>query len=558
MSLRSYDLIIFGATGTIGKLITKYIHRHQLFPKWAILGRNHQKLSQLMNELVEMGGSYFPDILIADAQDIRNLRDIFLESRLLLNCLNPLSLYRDVIEACIMARCDYVDICPDVNFIQQSFLEFENEATKKGVTIMHGFDFEGAIPDLGVSLAKNISGNGACQLVESFLKVISPNGYTHRPLIDSIVSHSKNRLNINSMREKIEDKFQIPPIKHPGAKVSIKSAYFDERIGCFVTPSLGTETYLIPFSLREHCLRHHQTTQPQYHSYLASDTYLQVTGIAMHTAMLQSMSGYSLGRTLVRSFPEFLTEGVLSRRFPTQEQIESSSFEMTFISKGFMKTVATPYDSEIEDCGNPLAMKHERCMSEISDIETSSRFSRSGYVMTANRSIIDANVGAFPCTFLTRPRSRSRYILTEATMNTAIVKWIRVTGPDPYYGTTVILAARLIQFYLLHKRDQANLLNKTLPIGGVFTPSNVFHRLPTVFDFLSDYGIDFHISSDSLESDDEMQINSLQKSLLGLTKEAQKQEVVSVAAKKLDGDSNSMLEAESEFPGEQVAVKCDP
>jgi hypothetical protein len=351
MSLRSFDLIIFGATGNIGKLISKYIHRHQIFPKWAILGRNHQKLSQLMNELVEMGGTYFPDILLADAQEVRNLRDIFLESRLLLNCLNPLSLYRDVIEACVMARCDYVDICPDVNFMQQSFLEFEVEAAKKGVTIMHGFDFGRAVPDLGVFLARNISGNGACQLVESFLKVISPNDYTHRLLIDSIVSHSKNKSNINLTREKIEDKFRIPAIKHPGAKVAIKSTYFDERIGCFATPSFGTETYLIPLSLREHCLRNNQTTQPQYHSYLVSDNYLQVAGIAMHTAMLQSMSGYSLGRTLVRSFPEFLTEGALSRRLPTQEQIESSSFEMTFISKGLMKTVATPHDSEIDDGG---------------------------------------------------------------------------------------------------------------------------------------------------------------------------------------------------------------
>jgi hypothetical protein len=196
-------------------------------------------------------------------------------------------------------------------------------------------------------------------------------------------------------------------------------------------------------------------------------------------------------------------------------------------------------------------------LSGILDHETSSQFSRSGYVMTVDRSIIDANVGALPCTFLSRPRTRSRYILTEATMNTAIVKWIRVTGPDPYYGTTVILAARLIQFYLLHKREQASLVNKTLPIGGVFTPANVFHKLPTVYDFLSDYGIDFHITSQSLDRDDEVRPNSLQKSHVGLAKVAEKQEVLSVAATKLEGDSNFM-EAESEIPDNQVPAICDP
>lgn len=48
--------------------------------------------------------------------------------------------------------------------------------------------------------------------------------------------------------------------------------------------------------------------------------------------------------------------------------------------------------------------------------------------------------------------------------------------------------------------------------------------------------------------------NSLQKSHIGL---AEKQEVLSVAATKLEGDSNFM-EAESEIPDNQVPAICDP
>ena len=491
MSLRSFDVVVFGATGTIGELICKYIHRNQLFTKWAILGRSHKKLSILMNELVEMGGTIFPDILIADAQDVRNLRDIFLETRLLLNCLAPISLYRDIIEACLMARCDYIDLCSDVNFIQQCFIEFQLEAFKKGVCIMHGFSFEGAIADLGVALARTVSGNGACQLVESFLKINAPEGYTHRLLIDGIMSHSKNSKAIKANRTKIDEKFRTPIIKHPGAKVDIKTpSYFDERIKTFATPSLGTEKFLVPFSILQNCLLYQQTTQPQYHAYLASDNYMSVTGVAMHSAMLQSLSGYTLGRSVVRTFPEYLTEGMMNRRFPSKEQIEATSFEMVFISKGFMKTVETPHESEMED-------SRARSVSDISDAESTSQFSRRGYVMTADQSPVDTNIGTLPCTFFTRPRSRSRYIMTEATMNTTVVKWIRVSGPDPYYTTTAILACRLMQLYLIHKRDQASLVNKTLPIGGVFTASNVFQKLPMVYDHLSDCGIDFHITTEA-------------------------------------------------------------
>lgn len=496
MSLRSFDVIVFGASGNIGSLISKYIHRNQLFPKWAILGRTHKHLSNLMNELVEMGGSIFPEILIADAQDVRNLRDIFLETQLLLNCLSPITLFRDIIEACLMARCDYVDLCSDVNFIQQCFMEFQAESLKKGVCIMHAFNFDGAIPDLGVSLARSVSGNGACQLVESFLKISAPKGYTQRPLIDSIVSHSKNKISIRSTRHKIEDKFHIPVLKHPGAKVDKKIPYYyDDRVGSFATPSLGAETFLIPFAIRGHCLRHHQTTQPQYHSYIASDNYLTINGIAMHSTMLQSMSSFSVGRSVVRSFPEVVTEGVMTRRLPTQEQLEATTFEMIFISKGFMKAVGTPYDSEVEDGGNENGAGDAHSLSDMSDVDSTSQLSRRGYIMTADTSAVDTNIGVLPCTFFTRPRSRSRYIITDATMNTSVVKWIRVSGPDPYYHTSSILACRLIQLYLLHKREQSGLINKTLPIGGVFTASGVFQNLPTVFDHLADFGLEFQISS---------------------------------------------------------------
>lgn len=531
MSLRSFDVIIFGATGNIGRLITRYIHKNSIFSKWAILGRNHQKLSQLMSELVEMGGTSFPDILIADAQDVRNLRDIFLETRLLINCLSSLPLFRDIIEACVMARCDYADLCSDVNFIQQSFLEFETEALKKGVCIIHGLNFEGAIPDLGFSLARTISGNGVCHIVESFLKVNAPKVYTHRPLIDSIVGHSKNKTAIKANRIKIEEKFRIPVLKHPGAKVEMKTSYFDERIGCFATPSLGAESFLIPFAVREHCLLYHQTTQPQYHSYIASDNYLTITGIAMHTAMLRSMSGYSFGRSMVRSFPEYLTEGVMSRRIPTKDEIEATSFEYTFIAKGFMKTVEAVHENDLD----PDSPNHcSQSVSDMSETESISQFSRSGYVMTANRSVVDTNVGTLPCTFFTRPRSRSRYIITDDTMNSTMTKWIRVTGPDPYYETTAILTARLVQYYLQYKRDQSNLVNKTLPIGGVFTVSNVFQKLPMVYDFLSDHGIIFDIFSQSMDVNDKDMLQT-------------KHGVVSVAATKLNGTSESMVEAVSEF-----------
>lgn len=515
MALRSFDVVVFGATGYIGESIAKYIHQHQLFAKWAILGRNHGKLAELMADLAELRGDNLPDMLIADAQDVRSLRDIFLESRLLINCLAPLTLYKDIIEACLMARCDYVDLCSDVNFIQSNFLEFQLESQKKGVCIMHGFGFDAAIAELGALLARSISGNGSCQLIESFLHIQAPKGYCHRELVDSIISSSKNSKSIKNLRHKIDDKFRIPSIKHPGAKVERKQPYyFDNRIGMFATPSLGAESHLVANAFRSHCLREQQTTQPQYHSYLASDNYLSTTGTAFYTAVLHSLGSYSMGRSLVRSFPEMLTDGLLNRRRPNAEQIAQTTFQMLFLTKGFLKTVGTPVDS---DGDMPGGLVHSQSLSDISDLD-SSRLSRRGYVMTSDRSVVDSNVGILPCTMLsssslggggsssfTRPRSRSRYIVTDMTTHTAVEKWLKVKGPDPYYTATTILVARLTHCYLQHKNEQAHLTTKTLPLGGVFTPSGIFLRLPTVYDVLTDAGIEFVITSAAAEEAQQLQ-----------------------------------------------------
>jgi short subunit dehydrogenase-like uncharacterized protein len=546
MALRSFDVVLFGATGYIGQALAKYIHENQIFAKWAILGRNHKKLSALIAEMTELNAENLPDILIADAQDIRSLRDIFMETRLILNCILPTTLYKDIIEACLMARCDYVDLCSDLQLIESNFLEFQAEAVKKGVCIMHGFGFDAAVADLGTLLARSVSGNGACSIVESFLKIDAPNGFGTRRLVDNIVHYGKNEKNISLLQDKIDDKFRTPIIKHPGAKIEQKQTYyFDKRLNMFATPSFAPEHYLIPHSLRTACIVDHQTTLPQYHAYMCSDNYLTATSMAFHATILHSLSSFSLGRTVARSFPEMLTDGVLNRRRSTAEQIQSTSFQMIFISKGFMRITNSPADSDVESGHHPshshsnsnrqihhasLAKNSSKNwmtavsanatsytggvsggnagpavfssghisanVSEISDLD-STRSLRRVFVMERDQHRLDVNnIGTLPCSFFGRERTRSRYLAADVQGNTPFEKWIKVIGPDPYYTSTVILAARLTQFYLLHRNQQVSLFYRTLPVGGVLTPSRVFYRLPMVFDHLTDYGIEFTITSE--------------------------------------------------------------
>ena len=48
---REYQIILFGATGFTGKLCAEYLRDNYPEIKWAIAGRNNQKLNDLKNSL---------------------------------------------------------------------------------------------------------------------------------------------------------------------------------------------------------------------------------------------------------------------------------------------------------------------------------------------------------------------------------------------------------------------------------------------------------------------------------------------------------------------------
>jgi short subunit dehydrogenase-like uncharacterized protein len=73
MNAKSYDVIVFGATSFVGKLLCRYFASHfnpgEL--KWAAAGRSIEKL-ELMRRSLDRRDSEIP-LIIADARDERSL-----------------------------------------------------------------------------------------------------------------------------------------------------------------------------------------------------------------------------------------------------------------------------------------------------------------------------------------------------------------------------------------------------------------------------------------------------------------------------------------------------
>ena len=61
---KDIDIIIYGATGFTGQLCVKYFQSLNTEVKWAMAGRNHEKLQQVAQD-----HSVAVEILIADSDD---------------------------------------------------------------------------------------------------------------------------------------------------------------------------------------------------------------------------------------------------------------------------------------------------------------------------------------------------------------------------------------------------------------------------------------------------------------------------------------------------------
>ncbi|KNG88131.1 hypothetical protein ANOM_003371 [Aspergillus nomiae NRRL 13137] len=110
-SKREYDLILLGATGYTGILTARYIFK-SLPPdlKWAIAGRNKEKLELLAQSLVpESSSRQLPDTVVVQLNQ-NELNDLAKRTRLIISTVGPFALFgSDTFAACARNGTHYLD-----------------------------------------------------------------------------------------------------------------------------------------------------------------------------------------------------------------------------------------------------------------------------------------------------------------------------------------------------------------------------------------------------------------------------------------------------------------
>ena len=160
---KDLDIIVYGATGFTGKLCVEYLASQERSTKWAIAGRNQEKLQKVADELC-------PDveILIADSEDEDALDRLTQRTKVVLSTAGPFHRYGSkLVASCVKNNTHYVDITGENFWVKGLIDKHHEEASRKGVRIIPSCGYDSIPSDLG-SLHCIQSMNKPIKRIEAF------------------------------------------------------------------------------------------------------------------------------------------------------------------------------------------------------------------------------------------------------------------------------------------------------------------------------------------------------------------------------------------------------
>ena len=150
MSEREFDVVVFGASGYTGKLVAEYIqseYGENGSVKWAIAGRNREKLEGIREEL----GCADLSILEVDSNDQDSLNAMTSSTKCVLTTVGPYQLYgSNLVQSCAKNGTDYVDLTGEPGWMYEMINAHKETAQASGARIVFSCGFDSIPFDLGV------------------------------------------------------------------------------------------------------------------------------------------------------------------------------------------------------------------------------------------------------------------------------------------------------------------------------------------------------------------------------------------------------------------------
>lgn len=149
MAGREFDIVIYGATGFVGKLTAEYLATAGGNARIALAGRSPDRLAKVRATLPDSAKDW--PILQADASSQSSLDAMAARTRVVVTTVGPYTKYGlPLVAACAAAGTDYADLTGEPMFVRKSIDDYHKQAIDTGARIVHACGFDSIPSDMTV------------------------------------------------------------------------------------------------------------------------------------------------------------------------------------------------------------------------------------------------------------------------------------------------------------------------------------------------------------------------------------------------------------------------
>ncbi len=329
MGNRSYDIVLFGATGFTGQLTAEYLARSApANTRWALAGRSLAKLESVRSGIAAINPACSKlDLLTVDASDALALQRVAESARVIITTVGPYILHGEpLVKACAEAGTDYVDLTGEPEFVDLMWLRYHEQALQSGARIVHCCGFDSIPHDLGAYFTVQQLPENTPITVKGYVR--AGGTFSAGTYHSAINAFGRLRGYLKTRKER-HAREQRPAGRRIGAaKDGIR---FEKSLGTWAVPFPTIDPQIV---LRSAAALDRYGPEFRYGHYLQLKNFGQVAGL---------LGGVSALLTLAQLKPtrDWLLSRKKSGEGPTTEQRENGWFRVRFQGEGGGKKVVT-------------------------------------------------------------------------------------------------------------------------------------------------------------------------------------------------------------------------
>lgn len=245
MQQTPFDLVVYGATSFVGRLLTRYLlttfggDGTQL--NWAIAGRSHERLKALCAELGPEAMQL--PLITANAKDEAALGKLCEQTRSVVSTVGPYALLGEpLVKVCAHSGTDYCDLSGEVPWMRRMIKTYEPVAQASGARMVHCCGFDSIPSDLGVYyLQRHMQARFEQPAERVRMLVRGIRGGLSGGTVASLMQVAREAAGSQAVRRELADPYSLCPDVYPHTvrQPHIEGVTWDPETNAWLTPFLG-------------------------------------------------------------------------------------------------------------------------------------------------------------------------------------------------------------------------------------------------------------------------------------------------------------------------------